>query len=572
MEEKKNSKKEIKSLRKFTQENIPRCLNCNLICSLKLKYSKSEPTINYQCENGHNGFILLKDYINKCNKFSLSKEKCKECGKTQKELRQRFIYCLTCSKFFCNSCQSIKHTNGDIHSIIDYERYDTLCKIHGNTYVWFCLDCKKNICAFCKYGHESHNLIELPKFNFSESDKKQLEKDINQLELEVNSLDVIKKDFISMIDKLKEISLIEINFIKILIQTYIYEEKLKNLNYYVIENLKVISSNSIKYYEKIFKEGKKCISVLHNIHSNNLTNNYKTLKYHTDVINYLDKLNNGKLVSCSDDKTLKIYKENSFEVLLSIEEHTKRINSFTQLHDERIITCSADQTMKIIKLINEEKYQIDQTLTGHNSDVYKIIEIKENELISISKDKSMKIWKLNNNKKFECITTIIFQNKNSNCNLLKLNEKEFVTSSCQDECLKFWNLNNYSLITYIDNIKTPWPLKTLSLLANDILCVGGGQSKGFYFIKISTHQIVKNIFLPKVVWSINKCMDELLLCSIEDEYGNNCLVKYKFENGNFVKYVEKEKAHENSIYSFVELKDGTIASGGKDKLIKLWCD
>ena len=67
-------------------------------------------------------------------------------------------------------------------------------------------------------------------------------------------------------------------------------------------------------------------------------------------------------------------------------------------------------------------------------------------------------------------------------------------------------------------------------------------------------------------------MDELLLCSIEDEYGNNCLVKYKFENGNFVKYVEKEKAHENSIYSFVELKDGTIASGGKDKLIKLWCD
>ena len=228
--------------------------------------------------------------------------------------------------------------------------------------------------------------------------------------------------------------------------------------------------------------------------------------------------------------------------------------------------------MKLIKLIGDNSYQIDQTLNGHYGDVYKIIETKENELISISKDKTMKVWILNKNNNFEYITTIVFQNKNSNCNILKLNDKEFVTSSCQDECLKFWNLNNYSFIMSIDNIKTPWPLKTLTLLEKDILCVGGGRSTGFYFIKISTHQIIKNIFLPKVIWSINKGLDDLLLCSIEDKSGNNCLVKYRYESGNLIKTVEKEKAHENIIYSFVELKDGIIASGGKDSLIKLWSD
>ena len=375
-----------------------------------------------------------------------------------------------------------------------------------------------------------------------------------------------------IIDNLKEISTLEVSFIKILLNTYKYEERLKNLNYYVIENLKKISSNSIQYYDKIFKEGKKCISLLQNIHSNSLSNNFKTLKYHFDIINYLDKLKNGKLVSCSDDKSLKIYKENTFEVQLSIEEHSKRINSFTQLRDGRIITCSADHTMKLIKLIGDNSYQIDQTLNGHYGDVYKIIETKENELISISKDKTMKVWILNKNNNFEYITTIVFQNKNSNCNILKLNDKEFVTSSCQDECLKFWNLNNYSFIMSIDNIKTPWPLKTLTLLEKDILCVGGGRSTGFYFIKISTHQIEKNIVLPKVIWSINKGLDDLLLCSIEDKSGNNSLVKYRYESGNLIKTVEKEKAHENIIYSFVELKDGIIASGGKDSLIKLWSD
>ena len=556
----------------FGQDDIPRCLECNLICLLKLNYRKRVPTIYYECENGHNGFITLKDYLNKYNKFSLTNEKCKECGKNQKQVKIDFLYCLTCSKFLCNSCQINKHPNGEKHSIIDFKRYDTLCKIHSNTYVWYCYDCKKNICAYCKSEHDFHNLIELPKLNFKERDKKKLEKDINDLENQIKDIDNIKRNLMEIIDNLKEISTLEVSFIKILLNTYKYEERLKNLNYYVIENLKKISSNSIQYYDKIFKEGKKCISLLQNIHSNSLSNNFKTLKYHFDIINYLDKLNNGKLVSCSDDKSLKIYKENTFEVQLSIEEHSKRINSFTQLRDGRIITCSADHTMKLIKLIGDNCYQIDQTLTGHYGDVYKIIEIKENELISISKDKTMKIWILNKNNKFEYITTIIFQNKNSNCNILKLNEKEFVTSSCQDECLKFWNLNNYSFITSIDNIKTPWPLKTLTLLENDILCVGGGQSKGFYFIKISTHQIIKNIFLPKVIWSINKGLDDLLLCSIEDKSGNNCLVKYRYESGNLIKAVEKEKAHENSIYSFVELKDGIIASGGKDYLIKLWSD
>ena len=42
--------------------------------------------------------------------------------------------------------------------------------------------------------------------------------------------------------------------------------------------------------------------------------------------------------------------------------------------------------------------------------------------------------------KFECINTITFQKTNSMCNILKLNENEFVTSSREDKCIKFWNV------------------------------------------------------------------------------------------------------------------------------------
>ena len=230
--------------------------------------------------------------------------------------------------------------------------------------------------------------------------------------------------------------------------------------------------------------------------------------------------------------------------------------------------------MKIIKLIGEDKYQIEQTLQSHTNYVMKIIEIKENILISISCDKTMKIWKLNNENKFECFKTINFQNsENSYCNILKLNENEFVTSSYNDKCIKFWDSNDYSNIATINqDIESISTRKNMCLLENDLLCIGGDNSKGFYLIKIPTHQLIKNIIRPKTIWSINECLDGLFLCSIIDEKGNNSLVKYKYEEQDLKKVAEKEKAHDSYIFSCVELNDGIIASGGRDCLIKLWKD
>ena len=86
--------------------------------------------------------------------------------------------------------------------------------------------------------------------------------------------------------------------------------------------------------------------------------------------------------------------------------------------------------------------------------------------------------------------------------------------------------------------------------------------KDFYLIKISTHQLIKNIIGPTTIYSINKCLDGLFLCSIIDEKGNDSLVKYKYEEEDLKKIIEKEKAHDSNIYSYVELNDGTIASEG----------
>ena len=167
----------------------------------------------------------------------------------------------------------------------------------------------------------------------------------------------------------------------------------------------------------------------------------------------------------------------------------------------------------------------------------------------------MKIWELNNKNKFECYKTITFQNSGSGCNILRLNKNEFVTSSCSDKCIKFWNSNNYSNIITINNIELDWTYKTMCLLEDDILCVGGDNSKGVYLIKISTHQLIKNILGPKTILAFDECLDGLFLCSIIDKNENHCLVKYKYEEQNLKKICEKENAHDDMISSCVELNE-----------------
>ena len=73
----------------FTIDNIPRCIDCNLVAELKLKYKEGKPMINYSCENKHKGEISLEEYHQKCFKFSLSKQKCDECKKNSNEAQIR---------------------------------------------------------------------------------------------------------------------------------------------------------------------------------------------------------------------------------------------------------------------------------------------------------------------------------------------------------------------------------------------------------------------------------------------------------------------------------------------------
>ena len=437
----------------------------------------------------------------------------------------------------------------------DFPSFNCLCRQHSKQNCYYCKTCKENICQYCLSFHNYHNLIPFNKIGLTEQEIKQIQIFSKKIRINLSNFNRIKEDIESLLNKIKSINQ----------NNNIYEnDSSNNYKIYLINCLQKLNQN-IQIQEKIY------LNIPVNYKSNSFHNNL-TLTYNKDGINHFLQLIDGRLASCSDDNTLNIYKRNTFELQLSIQEHSDWISSFIQLNDGKIITSSGDTTIKIINLIGEDKYQIEQTLEGHNFDIEKVLEIKEKELISISWDGTMKIWKLNNKNKYQCFKTIAFQNRGewAFCNVHKLNENEFLTSSSKDQNIKFWNCNNYLHITTINNVLTTFGINRICLLEPDLFCIGGYESKGFYLIKISTHQIIKNIIGTKSINSIVKCLDGLFLCAINDEKENNSLVKYKYENQNFIKMIEYEKAHAEWIRTCIELNDGTIVSGGYDRLIKFW--
>ena len=557
-------------IKPFTPLNIFRCLECNLIPSFSFASINNNFSIQYICPNNHKGKETLSDYFEKNEQKSIFNSNCFECNKTPNLNNNDFLYCSNCKKILCKNCIQ----NHSEHNEFKLCRFDGFCLKHSNTFFSYCKNCKENLCAFCLNEHQNHIKINLTLLK--DEIKNEFYTIIKNFEMKIQKINEFQNQIISNLKKYREDCFEQINFFKNLLYTYEYEENKKNLNFNIIKNLFEIKNQFkliIENNDKIEQLQNNLIFTIENspfIFSNKIETCKKIIQEHSGTIICLKILKDGRLASSSNDTNLNIYSKKNFELQCKINVHNGPIYFFTQLKNGRIITTSSDKTMKIINLIDNNKYKVEQTLEGHSDRINKVIEKNENILISFSRDKTMIIW--NYNPKTQLYInekSINFLKTNSSSDALILNNKEFITTSYEDHYLQFWDLNTYININTFTNIEISYP-SALCLLNNNVLCIGGVNSKGFYLIDISKHELIQIIHGYKGIYSVVKCSDNLFAFGVCDLNNKNSIVKYKFYKGNLVKMFIKECAHNSSIWSLVELSDGSIISGSADKTIKIW--
>jgi len=294
----------------------------------------------------------------------------------------------------------------------------------------------------------------------------------------------------------------------------------------------------------------------------------KELKY-SDYIFCLASLNDNRIASGCKDGVINIYKAN-YDLDFQIREHSGRVFYLLTHSNGNLISCSYDKTIKVFSFLEDDNnYKCIQTISNHKSAVFKVIEIPEERILSISADKTIKIFNKENNDEFTFDKTIKC-NEISEDVVLCL-EREIATAS-HSQSIHFFNFEfGEEENSPIMEIKITGWNNVLKVLNENLFVCGFG---GIYLINLNTKELVQKYEFHD---ELNN-FEDLKFCLITniknkfifgDNEGGLMLCDFN-DNSKKLIFNEYKKMHESWIRTLLLRKEDIFLTAGNDCKIKIW--
>ena len=282
-----------------------------------------------------------------------------------------------------------------------------------------------------------------------------------------------------------------------------------------------------------------------------------SIKVHENNINSVSTFPNGNIISVSADKSIKIYDKINYTIIQNIiDAHQDRIVYVDIIDDNNFITCSSDKSIKTWNKNNQNIFYNNKSiLNAHEDIITKLLHYQTNKIISCSWDHYIKIWEEKDN---NYIMKNTFKDENVICCILLLYDKNYLISGGEDG-IKFWNLINFKVIVSFKNTFCGcW--NSLSIINEDYILTDGQND--IKIISISQKAIIKSIFLNfDIISSIYIKDRKIILIGNEDKIiimgADNFEIIQTYNN-----YLNNK--------GMIQLNDGSIATFGNDKTIKIW--
>ena len=168
------------------------CPKCRQSINIKIEDYK---ILLYDYKYGHKFDKILFEEFPKTQKFEEPDIICKNC-KDINNINKIYYRCYNCKINLCQFCFSI---HNQTHKIVNCDKSDYICSIHGDKLCSFCKTCNLNICISCKNKHNLHEIIDfiniIPTKEIIIKNKKELKENI---ELFHNNI----KDIINILNKI----------------------------------------------------------------------------------------------------------------------------------------------------------------------------------------------------------------------------------------------------------------------------------------------------------------------------------------------------------------------------------
>ena len=276
----------------------------------------------------------------------------------------------------------------------------------------------------------------------------------------------------------------------------------------------------------------------------------KTITGHTAYVNSLLHLKDGRVASCSYDKTIRIYDpSNAYHCDQVIERHRDSITSICQLDDGTIVSGSLNAIM-----IGD--YTI---YNAHDDWIHKVITLPNNRISSCSYDKTIKIWK-SNPPYSDTPIKVLKGHRNYVSSLLYMKERDILISGSWDVTLRLWNMSTYQCVTVIKGVDCYFT-NSLYQIDKDRVIVGAYDS--FCIVNIDKCVIKKRINVKSLGY-VN-CFLKLR---------DNKTILFGCDYGIFCFYVMNTKKYkiinDNHYSDLLLIDDNTFLSCSNDTTIKVW--
>jgi len=104
------------------------------------------------------------------------------------------------------------------------------------------------------------------------------------------------------------------------------------------------------------------------------------------------------------------------------------------------------------------------------------------------------------------------------------------------------------------------------MISKNLLIISGKNK--ISIINISYYELIREIKVSNSGWINVACMLNKNILFTGDEEG--IIREWKIEEDNLILISKKENAHNNSIYTLLNIGNGYIASGSRNPSIKIW--
>ena len=270
-------------------------------------------------------------------------------------------------------------------------------------------------------------------------------------------------------------------------------------------------------------------------------------------------LPDDKFASSSQDKTIKIFSQITFQCLLTLIGHTSLVYSISQISRKRIISGSRDQTIKIWSYNTEEEiFNCEITFYGHKGEIHKVIELenKNGNFISTSEDRTLRVWNEINK---QCILIINIINDNIWDIINISNNRVCFGSEFKEKKFYFFHIQRQEIIYQLELCVSG--KKKKKKLNNNLIAIGTFQK--IIILNVDNYQIEK--ILEENIdyyWCIYLLCDNSIICSNSGKK----ISQWNYETGEKISELDLHK----DVSSIIQIKNNVILTCSWDESINFW--